>query len=101
VEGDATFKTDFVSNRRATADGVSLKDFDLQTRLFKHRCSYMIYSPVFSGLPREMKQRVYRRVKEALSAEVPDREFAYLPASEKKAIREILKVTLTDLPEGW
>jgi len=101
VEGDTAYRTDFLRTRRATESGVSLKDFDLQTRLFKHRCSYMIYSPLFSSLPAEMKRRIYQRMHEALSVEKPDKEFAYLPASEKQTIREILKATLTDLPNGW
>ena len=101
VEGDAAYKADFLRTRRATAEGISLKDFDLRTRLFKHRCSYMIYSPVFAGLPNAMKQRMYRRLGEALSAEKPDKEYAYLAAAEKQAIRRILKATLTDLPGGW
>ena len=101
VEGDAAYQADFLRTRRATASGISLKDFELRTRLFKHRCSYMIYSPVFSGLPPEMKQRIYRRMSEALNVEKPDREFAYLSASEKKTIRQILQATLTDLPRDW
>lgn len=101
VGGDETYKQDFQRNRPATADGLSLKDFDLRTRLFKHRCSYMIYSPVFTGLPPEMKQRVYARLGQALGVNDRDPEFAYLPPSEKRAIRAILKATLTDLPEGW
>lgn len=101
VEGDAAYKADFLRTRRATAEGVALKDFDLRMRLFRHRCSYMIYSPVFAGLPAAMKQRVYRRLGEALSAEKPDKEYAYLPAAEKQAIRRILKATLTDLPNEW
>lgn len=101
VEGDAAYQADFLRTRRATAGGASLKDFDLQTRLFKHRCSYMIYGPVFVGLTSELKQRVYQRLSEALSLKKPDKEFAYLPAPEKKVIRGILKATLTDLPSGW
>jgi hypothetical protein len=42
VEGDAAFKTDFLASRRAIPAGASLKDFDLKTRLFRYRCSYMI-----------------------------------------------------------
>ena len=61
----------------------------------------MIYSPVFAGLPGGMKQRVYQRLNEALSLEKPDKEFAYLPAAEKKVIRGILKATLSDLPRDW
>jgi hypothetical protein len=100
VEGDASFKADFLRNRRPV-DGLSLKDFDLRTRLFRHRCSYMIYSPVFTGLPREFKLRVYRRMGYALDERAKDKEYAYLPAAEKQAIRNILKGTLKDLPAGW
>ena len=101
IEPDASFKADFQRNRRATADGVSLKDLELTTRLFKHRCSYMIYSAVFRGLPEEMKQRVYRRLGEALSIENPNRQYAYLPAAEKQTLRSILKETVADLPKNW
>jgi len=101
VEGDAAYKADFLRTRHATADGASLNDFDLRTRLFKHRCSYMIYSPIFAGLPPAMKQRVYERLGGALGLEKPDAEYAYLPAAEKQAIRSILKATLADLPAGW
>lgn len=101
VGGDETYKQDFRRNHRATADGLSLKDFDLLTRLFKHRCSYMIYCSVFTGLLPEMKQRVYAKLGQALSVTDTTQEFAHLPLTEKRAIRAILKATLTDLPEGW
>ena len=101
VEGDATFRADFLRGRRATAGGVSLKDFDLRTRLFQHRCSYMIYSAVFEGLPPALKQRVYEHLRRALAVEKPEADYAYLPAAEKQAIRSILKETLKDLPEEW
>lgn len=101
VAGEMAFKTDFLRTRRADAQGASLKDFDLQTRLFRYRCSYMIYGAAFSGLPPEFKQRVYQRIGEALDVQHPDPEYAYLPASEKQAIRSILRATLSDLPAGW
>ena len=101
VEGDSAFKADFLRRRRVAAGGASLRDFDLRTRLFRNRCSYMIYSPEFQGLPAPMKQRIYQRLREALSVEKAAKDYAFLPASEKAAIRAILKDTLTDLPEGW
>ena len=101
LEGNDSFKKDFLRTRRSDSSGRSLKDLDLRTRLFKHRCSYMIYSSVFNGLPGEMKQRVYRRMQEALDTTKPEKQFAYLPTEEKKAIRGILKETLSDLPVGW
>lgn len=93
VEGDEAFKKDFQK--------APLRELDLKTRLLKRRCSYMIGSAVFQGLPPEMKERVYRRLGEALDVERPDAEYAYLPAAEKREIRSILKTTLTDLPQGW
>ena len=93
VTGDAEFKKDFQK--------APLRELDLQTRLLKRRCSYMIGSPVFQGLPPRMKQRIYRRLGTALDAEKPDAEYAYLPAEEKREIRATLQTTLTDLPQDW
>jgi hypothetical protein len=101
IEGDPAFKTDFLRSRRMAANGASLKDFDLQTRLFRNRCSYMIYSAAFRGLPPAVKQRVYRRLGDALSVTAPDAEYAFLPAGEKQTIHGILRSTLPDLPPGW
>ena len=101
IKPDPQFHADFQRQRRLTPDGRSLKDLELATRLFQHRCSYMIYSPVFEALPPVMKNRVYERLRRALHTEGGDREFAYLPSLEKTAIRQILQATLKDLPSGW
>jgi hypothetical protein len=37
----------------------------------------------------------------ALKEENGDKEFAYLTAAERKAVRQILTATLKDLPAGW
>ena len=97
ITGDADFKRDFASVRRLGPGGASLKDFDLRTRLFQHRCSYMIYSLAFQGLPPEMKQRVFARLAQALDTTKADAEYAYLSATEKHAIRSILRATLPEL----
>jgi len=98
VEADRAYRKDFLANRRATPDGLSLKDLDLSTHLFRHRCSYMIYSPVFEGLPAVMKRRIYAQLGSALSNENHGGEFAYLPTAEKESIRRILAATLKDWP---
>ena len=100
IVSDVSLKEDFLRTRRAVA-GASLKDFDLKTRLFRHRCSYMIYSSVFRGLPVDMRDRIYRRLQKALNLAEPDANFAYLPDNEKSAIRRILKGTLSELPADW
>jgi hypothetical protein len=101
VESDAVFRADFLRDRRAVNDEPSLKDFELRTRLFRYRCSYMIYSSLFRGLPPDMKQRIYRRLAKALSTETPDLEYAYLPPAERQTIAAVLRATLPDLPAGW
>ena len=93
---DDTFKTDFAKSRRVV-EGFSLRDFDLETRLFRFRCSYMIYSPVFSGLPPVMKSLVLAKLSAALKEGGTDPESAHLPPSEKRVIRKILRMTL----DGW
>lgn len=94
VAGDSEFKAAFLSSRKAAANGVALKDFDLQTRLFRYRCSYKIYSPTFSGMPAPLKGRVHRLLARALDGIEP--EFSYLPAEERLVIREILAETLPE-----
>jgi hypothetical protein len=101
ITGSPEFRSEFTRTRTAAASGRSLKDFNLKTRLFEHRCSYMIYSSIFSGLPAPMKERIYQRLGAALRENGSLPEFDYLPASEKAALREILSSTLKDLPEGW
>ncbi len=95
---DSAFKADFLRNRRVNSQGISLKDLDLNTRLMRYRCSYMIYTPLFGGLPMELRERVYRRLSKALASDSADKEFAYLPALEKKAIRCIMLETLPNIP---
>ena len=101
VSGDPAFQEAFRRNRTATQDGRSLKDFDLRTRLFRHRCSYMIYSRGFEALPRAVKQVIYRRLHEVLTGKDQDGAFAHLSAEERRNIREILRETKADLPDYW
>ncbi len=100
ITADSVYQADFLAHRRRNAEGASLKDLDLEMRLFKYRCSYMIYSPAFQGLPRVLKARIYNLMKQALSTDA-DSEFSYLPTAEKRTIRSILRSTLDDLPASW
>jgi len=98
IEPDPAYKSDFLVHRRATSDGTSLKDLDLTTRLFKYRCSYMIYSPIFAALSEILKMRIYDKLNAALNDNANDKDYSYLEPGEKESIRRILKETLKDLP---
>jgi len=101
VDGEPRLLKDFSKNSRRNQKGLSLKDFDLSTRIFRFRCSYMIYSDSFTGLPVELKTRVFHRLDKVLSSESSGTDFDYLPTSEKRTIRSILRETLSGLPKGW
>lgn len=99
IAGDEKYAADFLSNKKASGTGLSLKDLDLKTRMFKHRCSYMLYTPQWQKLPAMIKNRVYAGMKLALSGK--DQNYAYLSAQERLAIVSILRETLPDLPADW
>lgn len=67
VQEHTSFVTSFASAGPRDRRGRSLRDLDLQTRLLKYRCSYMIYSPAFDGLPSEARTAFYARVREVLT----------------------------------
>lgn len=94
ITGDSGFKADFLRTRKPAPDGTSLKDLDLRNHLFKHRCSYMLYSRVFTTLQPEFKKLVYARLSSAVGEVNPSRDFNYLPLTEKRAIRTIVGATL-------
>jgi hypothetical protein len=95
VKPDEAFMKDFLARKKASSSGLSLRDLDLKTRLFRHRCSYMIYTPGFQALPPVVKDRVMAGLRTALSdTSLP--EFAYLPQLERRQIRGILAETLPD-----
>jgi len=62
VRGISKFAEVFSSGGPRDGKGRSLRELDLQTRLFKYRCSYMIYSPAFDALPEEARRALYARM---------------------------------------
>jgi hypothetical protein len=101
VEGSAAFQDAFRRNRHDSKEGRSLKDFQLLTRLFKHQCSYMIYSKSFEALPSQVKTEFYAQLGKVLSGENASPDFAHLTASERTNIREILLDSKPEAAAVW
>ena len=101
IEGDPAFQSAFTRNAMPSSEGRSLKDFQLLNRLFKYRCSYMIYSLTFKSLTPPLKETVLANLWEALDGSDPEGRYAYLSISEKKNIQRILAETLPDAPAQW
>jgi hypothetical protein len=94
IEGTSSFTRDFASLGPRDRKGRSLREFDLQRRIFKYPCSYLIYSPQFAGLPAEVRERIDKRLRDVLTGEDNSDAFAHLSAADRKAIFEILTDTL-------
>jgi hypothetical protein len=101
VEGTSAFVAEFARRGPRDSRGRSLRDFDLERRIFKYPCSYLIYSPSFAQLPREVREKALRRMWEVLSGQDQSPNFAHLSAADRTAILEILRETLPDLPDYW
>lgn len=78
--------------------GRSLYDLDLNRRLAKYPCSFLIYSSAFEALPALVKTPIYERLWEVLSGEVRDARYGGLPFASRLAVVEILRDTLPGLP---
>ena len=98
VRGTSGFATDFQSLGVRDSQERSLRDFDLQTRLFRYPCSYLIYSPAFDSLPESVTQYVSHRLKVILLGKDGSDDFAHLSIDDRTAILEILTETK---PELW
>jgi hypothetical protein len=96
VAGTSPFAEEFMQRGVRDSQGRSLRDLDLQTRLFRYPCSYLIYSPSFDALPGEIRKRVIGRLKEILGAADESPGFAHLTAPLRREILEILAETKTE-----
>ena len=68
VRGVSKFADVFSAAGVRDAKGRSLRELDLQTRLFRYRCSFMVYSPAFDALPKEARAAVFARMRDVLTA---------------------------------
>jgi hypothetical protein len=101
LQGVSTFTKTFPQRGPRDAKGRSLRDFDLQKRLFRYPLSFMIYSPAFDALPDAMREKVYRRVYDVLTEKDRSEKFAHLSSGDRRSILEILRDTKPGLPAYW
>ena len=93
------FADSFAARGPRDAQGRSLRQLDLATRLLRYPCSYMIYSAAFEALPAAARDRIYARLWRLLSGQESDRRYAKLLAADRRAVVEILRATRSGLPD--
>ncbi|HEU4619584.1 MAG TPA: hypothetical protein VFV10_16225 [Gammaproteobacteria bacterium] len=96
IEGNSGFRQRFEASGPRDAQGRSLRELDLTTRLFRYPLSFLIYSDAFDALPDAVKARVYERLAEILTGADPSKDFASLSPEDRRAILEILRATKPD-----
>jgi hypothetical protein len=101
VTGASTFSRTFAARGPRDGAGRSLRDFDLQTRLFRYPLSYVVYSRAFEGLEADLREQVYRRLFDVLSGADTSAKYASIPLERRRAALEILAATKSDLPAYW
>jgi hypothetical protein len=101
VKGTSGFAEEFSKRRPRDGRGRSLRQLDLNRRLFVYPCSYVIYSEAFDALPGPVKDYVLRRLWDVLGGKDTSKDFAHLSATDRQAILDILRATKTNLPDYW
>ena len=96
VKGASGFAERFSALGPRDRRGRSLRELDLQTRVLKYPCSYLIYSPAFDALPAEAKTAIYTRLSAILSGKITGERYQRLSAADRQAIAEILRDTKPD-----
>jgi hypothetical protein len=93
IEGGSGFAEKFTAAGPKDSHGRSLRQFDLERRMMRYPCSYMIDSAAFEGLPGVAKEAVYKRMWEILSGAEQNARYARLSPADRRAVVEILRAT--------
>lgn len=101
LEGRGTFARTFAARGPRDRFGRSLRDFDLDTRLFRYPLSYLVHGPQFAQLPEAVRHDVLARVKARLVAPPPGAGHAHLTPAVRTELLDIVRATLSGLPPGW
>jgi hypothetical protein len=99
VEGTSGFAAYFARRGPFDRRGRSLRELDLNARLLRYPCSYLIYSPAFDQLPSNTRDAIYRRMWQILSGAERSDRYATLTQADRTAVIEILRDTKPGLPD--
>src|ERR1700722_13411507 len=93
IRGTSGFSQTFSSEGPHDSKARSLRQLDLERRLMRYPCSYMIYSDAFDALPSEAKDAIYQRMWLILSGTATDAKYARLSTADRRAVVEIRRET--------
>lgn len=100
IEGSPEFQKEFEAQGPRDSKGRSLRDFDLNTRLFKYPCSFQIYTPQFEAIPGPVKDAIWEMVDETLAGKNLWPQYPAMSEEDRKNVRDILLDTKPDY-KAW
>ena len=98
MKGTSGFAEKFSAEGPFDSKGRSLRQLDLNRRLMRYPCSYMIYTAAFDGLPIQAREAIYERMWRVLSGQEKDPKYTRLSLGDRQAVVEILRDTKKGLP---
>lgn len=93
ISGTSGFSDYFQGLGPQDAQGRSLRQLDLQARVFSYPLSYLIYSEAFAALPEPLHDFLTGSIHQLLSAPQDSGEYPYLDAETRRAILDIVNAT--------
>lgn len=101
IAGTTNFAKEFSAAGLHDRQGRSLRELDLQTKLFRYPCSYLIYSESIDALPVEARDEMWRQLQAALTGDTREREYLAIPAADRQSVISILRQTRKNLPANF
>jgi hypothetical protein len=93
IAGTSGYAEEFSAKGIKDSKGRSLRDLDLEHRLFRYPCSYLIYNASFDSLPDEVRKRVSTGLLAVLEGQDKSPNYAHLNPTTRREILEILRDT--------
>src|SRR5262249_36921512 len=85
VRGTSAFTEEFQRDGPQDSRGRSLRQLDLEHRLLRFPCSYLIYSAAFDALPSEVKEYLWERLAEILRGQDHSPTYDAMPLQDRLA----------------
>ena len=93
ITGSTDFARQFAARGPRDPQGRSLRDLDLETRVFRYPLSYLVYSEAFEALPAIARDYVGSRIVEVLQGEDRTGLSDSIQPDDRRAVKEILTTT--------
>ena len=93
IRGNSGFAAWFQKQGIKDPQGRSLRDLDLQTRLFRYPLSYLVYTPSFDALPDYARDYVFGRFAAVLQGRDAAPSYSFMSAADRRDTLQVLTAT--------